>query len=82
MPEQETEDEGAKLVPNERAKLTATWLNSISVAMIAVGGIAPLVATVTGAVAFLPALGSLVVWLLIAVGLHFGARAVLHRLRE
>lgn len=33
-----------KLIANERAKLTATYLNGIAIALFAVGGLAPLIA--------------------------------------
>lgn len=75
------EDPRTKLVGNERAKLTATWVNGISVATVAVGGIAPLVATLTGAVGIVPAAISSVIWCCTGIGLHFAARAVLRRLR-
>ena len=35
-------------VHNEQTKLTATWLNGVAIATVAVGGIAPLVAVVIG----------------------------------
>ena len=37
------------LIHNERIKLSATWLNSIAAAAVAVGGIAPSIEAVTGA---------------------------------
>lgn len=39
-----------KLARNERTKLTATWLNSVSVAAVAIGGIRPTVAVIIGTV--------------------------------
>ena len=38
------------LVHNEKIKLTATWLNGIAVAAVAVGGIAPSIAIVAGTI--------------------------------
>jgi hypothetical protein len=43
------------LVHNEQTKLTATWLNGIAIASIAVGGIAPFVAAILGTSGFVPA---------------------------
>ena len=37
-----------KAARNERRKLTATWLNGVSIASVAVGGIAPTVAAIIG----------------------------------
>jgi hypothetical protein len=36
------------LVHNERVKLTATYLNGLAIAIFAVGGLAPLVAVLSG----------------------------------
>ncbi len=38
------------LVANEQVKLTATYLNGLAIAIFAVGGLAPLVAVVSGTV--------------------------------
>jgi len=71
------------LIENERTKLPASWLNSISAASIAVGGFAQLVPLLGGSPATQAATG----WLsaaLIALGLtlHVAARRWLGRLRE
>ena len=70
-----------KLVANERAKLTATWLNAISVAAIAVGGIGPLVGVFTGTVRTGPALALTAAWFAFGVVLHSLARRRLGGLR-
>jgi dipeptide/tripeptide permease len=75
------------LIQNERIKLTATWLNTLSAATIVTGVIAPLAAIVFG----LPASGTLsmatflfaaVAWLLWGLILHLAARYGLRRLQE
>ena len=70
------------LVHNERTKLTATWLNGISIAMFAVGGLAPPLSGLYGNAGptALVALIS-VVCFAAAGGLHFMARHVLKSLR-
>ncbi|HEX8165479.1 MAG TPA: amino acid transporter protein [Beijerinckiaceae bacterium] len=72
------------LVENEQAKLTATYLNGIAVAIAAVGGIAPGVAFLvqdTGPGAARVTFISLVC-LSVSGVLHYAARRVLRRLRE
>jgi hypothetical protein len=73
------------LVANERWKLTATALNSIAVATMAAGVVAPLVAVSYGVStapgsAFFVAMGA--VWLFAAVCIHIVARAILGGLKE
>lgn len=70
------------LIPNERTKLTATWLNGIAIAAIAVGAIAPSIAAVTGTTSPLLAGALALFWLLVGTGLHFAARAILGRLKD
>lgn len=70
------------LVHNERIKLSATWLNGLATAAVAVGSIAPSIAAVTGATSPILAAGLALFWLLIGAGLHFTARALLGRLRD
>ncbi|TXM66295.1 hypothetical protein FV226_23765 [Methylobacterium sp. WL12] len=70
------------LIHNERTKLSATWLNSIAAAAVAVGGIAPSIAAVTGTLSPLLAAGLVLFWFLVGAGLHFTARAILGRLRD
>lgn len=41
-------DPRTKLISNERAKLTATYLNGLAVAVFAVGGLAPIFSTLYG----------------------------------
>ena len=74
------------LVHNERAKLTASWLNAIATALIAAGAFAPAAAWLSGlsvlpiekvslsALAFACVAGG--------VGLHLFALVILRRLRE
>ncbi len=75
------------LIHNERAKLSATFLNNIAVGVIGSGLIAPFFVALYG-------LGNLTAeqirfiglaapgWVLLGVGLHFLARAVLGGLKE
>jgi MFS superfamily sulfate permease-like transporter len=78
-------EERAKTVKNERAKLTATYMNGLAVAIVAVGFFAPSFSPQAGATASVSALqlqaltGLLC---LIASGiLHIGARMILRDLR-
>lgn len=87
----------AKLIANERAKLTATYLNGIAVALFAVGGLAPLIAIGSSIQDFSPGLttgaahfrvnysgASLVISLVCFGGsaiLHSAARRALRTLR-
>jgi len=68
------------LIRNEQAKLTATYLNGIAIALAAVGGIAPLVAFAQGST---PGSVLLIVspacWCA-CFGLHFRARRTLRKL--
>ena len=73
---------GVSLVHSEQTKLTATWLNGIAVAAVAVGGIAPFVAVAVGTTGVSSALISAVSWFSFGTGLHLGARAILRRLIE
>jgi hypothetical protein len=70
------------LIHNERTKLTATWLNGLATAAVAVGSIAPSIAAVSGTISPILAAGLALFWLFVGVGLHFTARAVLGRLKE
>lgn len=70
------------LIHNEQTKLTATWLNGIAIAAVAVGGIAPSIAAVTGTTSAPLAAALALFWLLVGAGLHFSARTVLKRLRD
>lgn len=70
------------LVHNEKTKLTATWLNSVAAAAVAVGGIAPSVAAVTGTIGALAALALFAFWVSAGVGLHLWARSILSRLKD
>ena len=73
---------GASLVHDEQTKLTATWLNGIAVAAVAVGGIAPFAAVVVGTTSVSSARISAVPRFSFGTGLHPGARAILRRLIE
>ena len=71
------------LIRNERTKLTASWLNSISAASIAVGGfaqLAPLVSGTAVATWLVALLGC--GWIVLGFVLHWLARHVLGRLEE
>lgn len=75
----------AKLVRNERAKLSATYINGVAVAVLAVGGLAPLFAQrppgpadPSGAIG--TAITS-VVCVVVSAILHWTARTVLRGLR-
>ena len=70
------------LVHNERIKLTATWLNSIAAAAVAVGGISPTIAAASGVMSVGLAAFLVPAWIVGGVGLHFAARAVLGRLKD
>ena len=70
------------LVGNEQTKLTATWLNGIAIAAVAVGGIAPFAAAIVGTTSLATALVSAAVWFSFGLVIHWGARAVLRRLVE
>lgn len=81
-----TDDETRKkLVANEQAKLSATYLNGIAIAVVAVGGIAPLFASrpaaaATQGAAILAAVLTIVCFI-VSAGLHFLARGLLKELR-
>ena len=74
------------LVENERTKLTASWLNSLAVAVIAAGVFAPAAALVYGLSQLSMSVGSVsgIVMVCFAIGLilHWLARLLLGRLRE
>lgn len=73
-----------KAARNERIKITATWFNGASVAALAVGCFAPIVAFVTTQT-HVPVtdLNLLVAaWLVLSVSLHLAARIVLRRIEE
>ncbi len=72
-------------VHNERTKMTATYLNSIAVAALAAGALAPFFALLYGNIASAPgpwfiAIG-VAICVVISFALHLGARAVLGRMR-
>lgn len=71
------------LIHNERWKLTATYLNGMAIAILAVGGLAPLVSYASASSSIGPvALAGLGVGCLVAsAGLHLMARKVLERLK-
>jgi hypothetical protein len=76
--------ETSKLVRNERAKLLATYFNSIATAVMAAGVIAPLIGAFTSASAA-PGWQLVLIFLCcipISAGLHYGARRILGGLIE
>ena len=76
------------LIDNERAKLTANWLNTLSAGTIIAGCVTPLVVIAYGlrpgtepldrAFVFILSFG----WISIGVALHLVARVILGRPRE
>ena len=75
-------EERRALVRNEQAKLTATYLNNLAIAVFAIGGITPLASSFVGQgglAGFTLAVGG--VCFVISVGLHLGAQLILRRLR-
>ncbi|SFG64830.1 hypothetical protein [Methylobacterium gossipiicola] len=78
-------DQRNKLVTNERAKLTATYVNGVAVAVLAVGGLAPVFAQrlpgpIDPSAAIRTALTSLVCIVVSGV-LHWMGRSILRGLR-
>jgi hypothetical protein len=72
------------LVENERAKLTATYLNGIAIALMALGGIAPWIGFVLQPASqnlFLIGLSSAVCFVL-SLTLHIVGRGTLRLMRE
>ena len=74
----------AKLINNERAKLTATYLNGLAVAVFAVGGLAPVFSTLYGSTSlgvplYVLTCSSTLCWVASGV-LHLTARRLLREL--
>ncbi|UXN63374.1 MULTISPECIES: amino acid transporter [Phyllobacterium] len=69
-------------VHNERTKLTAAWFNGASVALYAVGGLAPMASSIynSGGPNLLIA-GGTVICILAATALHLFARRILKGLK-
>lgn len=75
------------LIHNERTKLTATCLNTLTVAVVATGVVAPLVAVIlglptSGTVSILIFVLATVTWFILGLALHLMARHILGRLEE
>lgn len=76
------------LIPNERWKLTANWLNTIAAGTVIAGCVTPLVALAYGLRTNPEAVSTWVivlltlVWISVGVALHIMARAILGRLQE
>ena len=71
-------------IHNERTKLTATWLNGLAIALLAIGGFAPFVSFISSAqpAVSIGVLGFVgLVCLFMSAGLHLVARKVLGRLK-
>lgn len=71
------------LIPNERTKLTATYLNGVAVAIFAIGSFAPLVSLASNNTSA----PLLLIWIavscvIVSFALHLIARRVLGRLQE
>ena len=76
----------SKAALNEQAKITATWLNTLSTGMILVGVVAPVAAVMSGMAPWSgagPELGyAALAFIVIGLVLHIGARYVLGGIRE
>lgn len=76
------------LVENERAKLTANWLNTLSAGTIIAGCVTPLVAIAYGLRPGGVSLGNSFIlalsigWIVMGVALRLGARIILGRPKE
>jgi hypothetical protein len=68
------------LIPNERTKLAATYLNGLAIASAAIGGISQAVAAGSGG--SVTAYPAMLGWIALSLGLHLAAQAFLGRLRE
>jgi hypothetical protein len=72
-----------KSARNERLKITATYFNGSAIAAIAVGGFAPLTASLNGPPQSSASLPWVIVgWLCLSAGLHLLARVILRRIEE
>lgn len=73
-----------KAARNEQVKIAATWLNSASVAALAVGCFAPVVGFFSGGGQAPPAqlIGVVAGFLFISVALHYAASRTLRRIEE
>ncbi|MEQ1900941.1 MAG: amino acid transporter [Devosia sp.] len=72
-----------KLVDNEKAKLSATFLNGVAIALLAVGVLAPAASFAAGTPATPGVLVILAVGcILLSAGLHYLGRQVLSGLKE
>ncbi len=76
------------LIRNERWKLTANWLNTIAAGTVIAGCVTPIVALAYGlrtgpdAAATSVIIVLTLIWILVGVALHMGARVILGRLKE
>jgi hypothetical protein len=74
------------LVRNEQAKLTATYVNGLAIAVFAVGGLAPLFSVVysdrPASIPFWSVVAISLVCFAVSGGLHYAARRFLTRMRE
>ncbi|MGA1801291.1 hypothetical protein [Rhizobium sp. HT1-10] len=70
------------LIHNERIKLLATFLNSVGVAVFAVGGLSPLFAMLSGADQVKPSVMVISgICFFTAFGLHYSGSRVLQRMK-
>jgi hypothetical protein len=73
----------ANLVRNERTKLTATYFNGVAIAVLVVGGLAPVIGAATSQTPLWPTvIPSSVICLFTSAILHFVARRLLKGLRD
>jgi hypothetical protein len=74
------------LVRNEQAKLTATYVNGLAIAVFAVGGLAPLFSVLysdrPAPIPFWSLIGISLVCFAASGGLHYAARRFLKGMRE
>lgn len=76
-----TDEARSTLVRNERAKLTATYVNGVAIAVLAVGGLAPVFAVRPSGTPSLSVLASSILCFCVSAALHWAARRFLKELR-
>lgn len=79
------DDMQIRIIANERAKLTATYLNGIAIAVFAVGGFAPFVTTALSQApagsSLIPVLTIMVICWMMSGAIHWMARTSLRDMR-
>ena len=72
------------LIHNERIKLLATYVNGLAIALLALGGLAPVLSIFTGSKAdgsTSDALVIVVICVIVSASLHYTASLILRRLK-